>query len=78
MKNNINPVATYENAKLQKKQILDENNTKSGIYCWTNKINGKRYIGSSVNLPNRLSCYFSVKSMKTTGFAYKKKSKCYL
>jgi hypothetical protein len=32
MKNSLNPVATYENAKLQKKQILQENKGKTGIY----------------------------------------------
>jgi hypothetical protein len=32
MKNNLNPVATYENAKLLKKQILQENKAKAGIY----------------------------------------------
>jgi hypothetical protein len=32
MKNSLNPVATYENAKLQKKQILAENKGKTGIY----------------------------------------------
>lgn len=30
---------------------------KSGIYCWTNKINGKQYVGSAVNLRVRVSRY---------------------
>jgi hypothetical protein len=65
MKNNLNPVATYENAKLLKKQILQENKAKSGIYRWVNLINGKTYIGSGLNLSNRLSHYFSAKFMET-------------
>lgn len=32
-------------------------NNKSGIYCILNKINNKYYIGSSVNLYNRLRGY---------------------
>jgi group I intron endonuclease len=66
MKNNLNPVATYENAKLLKKQILQENKAKSGIYRWVNLINGKTYIGSGLNLSNRLSHYFSQKHMETS------------
>lgn len=60
MKNpNINPVAIYTNADLQKKQILEENKAKSGIYRWTNLLNGNSYIGSSVNLEIRLRNYYS-------------------
>jgi hypothetical protein len=57
---NLNPVATYDNAKVSKKQIMQENKGLSGVYCWTNKINGKTYIGSSEKLNRRLACYFSV------------------
>jgi hypothetical protein len=38
---NLNPrrkLATYDNAKVSKKQIMQENKGKSGVYCWTNKI----------------------------------------
>ncbi len=31
---------------------------KSGIYCWVNLLNGKYYIGSAVNLGNRVNDYF--------------------
>lgn len=37
----------------------------SGIYKWTNKINGKIYIGSAINLPKRLYAYYSDKHMET-------------
>lgn len=33
------------------------------MYCWTNLLNGKRYIGSSVNLTNRFYVYFNVKAL---------------
>lgn len=32
---------------------------KSGIYLWTNLVNGKRYIGSSINLRRRLREYLN-------------------
>lgn len=59
IKSQNNPVAVYSNAELQKKKIIQENRGKTGIYRWTNKVNGKSYIGSGVNLSNRLSKYFS-------------------
>jgi len=62
---NFKSAAIYEKPKLTKKQIMQENKGKSGIYKWTNKINGKIYIGSAVNIPKRLSHYFSEKYMET-------------
>lgn len=50
----------YQNAETDKSLILSENKGKSGIYMWVNTINGKRYIGSSVDLHRRFSCYYSV------------------
>jgi hypothetical protein len=47
------PVVTYSNAVTDKAIILAENKKKSGIYMFTNLKNGKRYIGSSLNLRNR-------------------------
>ena len=38
---------------------MKENRRLSGIYKWTNKLNGKSYIGSSVNLSKRLSNYYN-------------------
>ena len=39
---------------------------------WINSINGKRYIGSAVDLPYRMSFYFSEKAMGN--FRKKKKA----
>jgi len=41
-------------------QIIKENRRKSGIYCWTNLINGKIYVGSSVNLGERFYRYYKI------------------
>jgi len=43
---------------------LKENKNKSGIYMWTNKTNGKRYIGSAIDLYKRLSSYYSTAYME--------------
>jgi hypothetical protein len=61
----IVPIVLYSNAGLQKKLIKQENKAKAGIYRWVNLINGKTYIGSGLNVSNRLSHYFSAKFMET-------------
>lgn len=42
---------------------MKDNRRKSGIYKWTNKLNGKIYIGSSVNLSKRLSNYYNYNNL---------------
>lgn len=37
----------------KKKKVLQATRNKSGVYRWTNKVSGKSYIGSSVNLNAR-------------------------
>ena len=54
------PVKIYRNDDLDKLKIIKENKGKSGIYRWVNLNSGKSYIGSSVNLAQRLKNYFSV------------------
>jgi hypothetical protein len=49
----------YHSIDTEKLQILSDNLGKSGIYCFTNTINGKRYLGSSNNLRIRLLQYFN-------------------
>jgi hypothetical protein len=45
----FNPILDRNN-----KAIFKDNNNKSGIYMLTNKMNGKQYVGSSVNLNKRI------------------------
>ena len=54
----------YNNADICKDQILSDNKNKAGIYMWTNSKNGKCYIGSAVDLSNRLKFYYSKLSME--------------
>lgn len=54
------PELHYVNAEISKLDILKDTKDKSGIYLWTNLINNKRYIGSSVNLKRRMLEYFNI------------------
>lgn len=55
----VNNVKFYENAFDMKKDILNENKGKSGIYMLMNKKTKKIYIGQSSNLSNRFKNYFN-------------------
>ena len=57
----INPIKYYNNAGLSKKEILNDNQKKSGIYLWTNNLNNNSYVGSAINLSKRLGTYFNDK-----------------
>lgn len=59
--NNINiiPVVSYSNTDKDKYIIYKENKNKSGIYRWNDLETGDSYVGSALNLTNRLSKYFS-------------------
>jgi len=54
------PVMSYTDLLIQKKQIMQENKNKSGIYRLVNKTNGKIYIGSSVNMSSRFYKYYNI------------------
>jgi len=60
----IIPIKSYSNAEAEKDKILSENKDKSAIYMWKNIVNGKQYIGSAVDLSNRLSKYYSTAYME--------------
>jgi len=64
--NNVHftPVIVYNNVDTDKSKILFDNKGKSGIYLWTHKETGKIYVGSAVDLSNRLSKYFSPLDLK--------------
>jgi len=57
---NVNYVKFYENVFDMKKDILNENKSKSGIYMLTNNITKKIYIGQSSDLSNRFKNYFNI------------------
>jgi hypothetical protein len=54
----------YENADTQKSIILEENRDRSGVYLCKNLINGKMYVGSSVNLRRRLLQYYNAEYLE--------------
>jgi len=56
----LSPVHSYVNADLQKSDICKDNNNKTGIYKWTHIISGKSYVGSAINLSNRLKNYYNL------------------
>jgi len=61
---NIKPIISYKNANEYKQLIFRENLKKSGIYMWTNLINSKYYIGSSVSLTSRFTIYYSLAALQ--------------
>lgn len=59
----MKPVTIYDNAEVDKLNILADNSNKPGIYRWINKINGNTYIGSSVNISVRMYTYYSLRCL---------------
>jgi len=55
----IVPIKVYSNADTMKEDIIKDNNKKAGIYRWINNETGNTYVGSSINLSNRLRLYFN-------------------
>ena len=62
---NIKPIKFYYDAQNTLSDILKDNKNKSGIYKFTNKLNGKFYIGSSKNLSQRFTRYFNISYIST-------------
>lgn len=62
--NNIIPIKSYINLYENKVQIYNDNRKKSGIYMFTNLINNKQYIGSSIALDSRFTVYLSLNGLK--------------
>ena len=47
----------YNNPRTEWDTIRNETQNRSGIYCWTNKINDKKYAGQARNLWLRIIDY---------------------
>lgn len=62
---NLNYVKFYEYLFDMKKDILNENKGKSGIYMLTNKLTKQIYIGLSTDLSKRFKNYFSLSYLKS-------------
>lgn len=62
----IVPVKSYSNADIQKQEIIKDNKDKIGIYRWTNILTRDFYIGSSKNLSQRFSQYYSYSNLIST------------
>jgi group I intron endonuclease len=60
-----NYVKVYENILDMKKDILNENGGKSGIYMLTNKLTKEIYVGQSINLSNRFKNYLNLSYIKS-------------
>ena len=61
---NVNSIKYYEDAFSMRKLIIKDNNKKSGIYKWTNKITKDIYIGQSIDLSKRFIKYFNISYLK--------------
>ena len=57
---NPSSAVSYDNADTQKEIIYRDNRGKTGVYRWTNILNGNSYVGSSVNLAKRFTLYYSL------------------
>lgn len=60
----IAPVKSYDNALLNKNNIVLENKNKPGIYRWINKLNNNTYIGSGLDLSKRIKEYLNISELK--------------
>ena len=59
----VKPKVSYFNCEIDKDRILEENKGKAVVYRLVNNLNGKTYVGSSVNLTVRLYKYYSLKHL---------------
>nr|YP_007507046.1 GIY endonuclease [Ceratocystis cacaofunesta]YP_009704185.1 GIY endonuclease [Ceratocystis fimbriata]YP_009710337.1 GIY endonuclease [Ceratocystis albifundus]AFO38102.1 GIY endonuclease [Ceratocystis cacaofunesta]QEN73748.1 GIY endonuclease [Ceratocystis fimbriata]QFX74839.1 GIY endonuclease [Ceratocystis albifundus] len=52
---------------MMQKSIIKDNDNKSGIYKWTNKLTNDIYIGQSINLGRRFIRYFNISYLQNRG-----------
>jgi len=56
---NTVPIKVYLNSDINKKEIIEDNKSKSGVYQFINLLTGESYVGSSINLSSRLRQYYT-------------------
>lgn len=56
----VTPSVVYANADEDKLSLLADNK-RAGVYRWVNKVNGKTYIGSSINIRVRMYKYYDLR-----------------
>jgi len=61
----VNYIKVYKNAFDMRKEILNENKGKSGIYMITNNLTKDLYIGQSIDISNRFKHYFNLSYIKS-------------
>jgi len=61
----VNYTKVYENAFDMRKDFLNENKGKSGIYMITNKLTNDIYIGQSIDISKRFKKYFNLSYIKS-------------
>ncbi|CCO27482.1 GIY-YIG endonuclease (mitochondrion) [Rhizoctonia solani AG-1 IB] len=54
----LNALKVFQNVLSDRSEISNYLRGKSGVYCWVNLITGKYYIGSAVDLSNRVNDYY--------------------
>jgi hypothetical protein len=64
------PAMVYHDTYIDKTKILADNKGKSGIYLFTHKETGKKYIGSSFNLRRRFMEYFNPNYLEKANYMY--------
>lgn len=60
----IKPIKVYNHFKDDRQQLIKDQKEKTGVYCLVNLINGKIYIGSSINLAVRMKNYLNTTFLK--------------
>lgn len=62
----FNSLPSYPNPEKDKLSIFKDNSQKTGVYQWTHISTQRVYIGSGVDLTNRLKSYFSKRILERT------------
>ena len=63
-------VIIYNNVEIDKSRILSDLRGLSGIYMFTHKESGKKYIGSAVDLSKQLKNYFNPSFLDRNKYMY--------